>query len=76
MEQRPDGTTRLVLNALKLWQVKEVSAANVDQGKRFAERWCAARILPGVPLRDAVNVILGQCRPPVQQTEGGADPLD
>lgn len=24
------------------------------QGKRFAERWCAARLLPDLPLREAV----------------------
>jgi len=27
----------------------------VSQGKRYAERWCAARILEGVPLRQAVQ---------------------
>ncbi|WP_447593069.1 hypothetical protein [Stenotrophomonas rhizophila] len=27
----------------------------MSQGKRYAERWCAARILEGVPLRQAVQ---------------------
>jgi len=38
----------------KFWQVKDVRVASVRQGKRFAERWCAARLYPGVPLREAV----------------------
>ncbi|PNY71621.1 hypothetical protein C1750_14520 [Stenotrophomonas pavanii] len=38
----------------KMWQVKEVRAANVRQAKRYAERWCAARLYPDLPLRQAV----------------------
>ena len=38
----------------KFWQVKEVRAANVRQAKRYAERWCAARLYPDLPLRQAV----------------------
>lgn len=38
----------------KMWQVKEVRAANVRQAKRYAERWCAARLYPELPLREAV----------------------
>lgn len=38
----------------KFWQVKEACVASVRQGKRFAERWCAARLYPGLPLREAV----------------------
>ncbi len=37
----------------KMWQVKEVRA-NVRQAKRYAERWCAARLYPELPLREAV----------------------
>jgi len=39
----------------KLRQDKRVSAASVNQGKRYAERWCAARILEGFPLGKAVQ---------------------
>ena len=34
--------------------MKEVRAANVRQAKRYAERWCAARLYPELPLREAV----------------------
>lgn len=37
-----------------MWQVKEVRAANVRQAKRHAERWCAARLYPELPLRESV----------------------
>lgn len=37
-----------------MWQVKEVRAANVRQAKRYAERWCAARLYSELPLREAV----------------------
>ncbi|WP_325051524.1 hypothetical protein [Stenotrophomonas sp. YAU14D1_LEIMI4_1] len=37
-----------------MWHVKEARVASVRQGKRFAERWCAARLYPGLPLREAV----------------------
>lgn len=45
---------RLHLDALKMWQTKNALVASVPQGKRFAERWCAARLYPGLPLREAV----------------------
>lgn len=45
----------VMLSCRKLWQDKRVSAASVSQGKRYAERWCAARLLEGVPLRQAVQ---------------------
>ena len=45
---------RLWMEGQKMWQVKEVRAANVRQAKRYAERWCAARLYPGMPLREAV----------------------
>lgn len=49
-----EGAYRLHLNALKMWQTKNAPVASVRQGKRFAERWCAARLCPDLPLRDAV----------------------
>lgn len=52
----PDGGpgVRLWLEGHKFWEVKEVRAANVRQAKRYAERWCAARLYPELPLREAV----------------------
>ncbi len=46
---------RVVLTARKIWQNKEVRAASVRQGRLYAERWCAARLLPEIPLRRAVE---------------------
>lgn len=43
------------LDCRKFYQEKIVRAASIGQGKRFAERWCAARIYPGLPLREAVS---------------------
>ncbi len=45
---------RVHLDARKMCQTKEVSAANISQGKRYAERWCAARLYPEMRLRAAV----------------------
>ncbi len=52
----PDGGAgvRLWMEGQKMWQVKEVRAASVRQAKRYAERWCAARLYPELPLREAV----------------------
>ncbi|MDV3515156.1 hypothetical protein [Stenotrophomonas sp. C1657] len=52
----PDGGpgVRLWMEGQKMWHVKEVRAANVRQAKRYAERWCAARLYPDLPLREAV----------------------
>ncbi len=52
----PDGGpgVRLWMEGQKMWQVKEVRAANARQAKRYAERWCAARLYPDLPLRQAV----------------------
>ncbi|WP_204301427.1 hypothetical protein [Stenotrophomonas maltophilia] len=52
----PDGGpgVRLWMEGQKMWQVKDVRAANVRQAKRYAERWCAARLYPELPLREAV----------------------
>lgn len=43
----------------KLWQDKQVRAASIDQGKRYAERWCTARVLQGVPLKEALARLIG-----------------
>ncbi|HCL43684.1 MAG TPA: hypothetical protein DIC54_05365 [Pseudomonas sp.] len=45
---------RLWMEGQKMWQVKEVRAASVRQAKRYAERWCAARLCPQLPLRAPV----------------------
>ncbi|HDS1531105.1 TPA: hypothetical protein QEK88_000933 [Stenotrophomonas maltophilia] len=52
----PDGGpgVRLWMEGQKMWDVKEVRAANVRQAKRYGERWCAARLYPDLPLREAV----------------------
>ncbi|MCU1033269.1 hypothetical protein JAK64_05830 [Stenotrophomonas maltophilia] len=48
------GGLRMTLDALKMWQIKTVRGVSLRQGKRFAERWCAARLYPHLPLREAV----------------------
>ena len=45
---------RLFLAARKSPQPKVVAAVNARQAKRYAERWCAARLCPQLRLRDAV----------------------
>lgn len=54
---------RVVLACRKLWEEKEVRAATVAQGKRYAERWCAVRVLEGVPLKDAVAQLVAKDEP-------------
>ncbi|WP_243402658.1 hypothetical protein [Stenotrophomonas sp. SPM] len=49
-----EGGYRLHMNALKMWQTKNAPVASIRQGKRFAERWCGARLFPDLPLREAV----------------------
>lgn len=49
-----DGGVRVRLDARKMWQIKEGRAASIAQGKRYAERWCAARLYPEMRLRAAV----------------------
>ncbi|PZS71252.1 hypothetical protein [Stenotrophomonas maltophilia] len=49
-----DGAVRVHLDARKMWQTKDVSAASISKGKRYAERWCAARLYPAMRLRAAV----------------------
>lgn len=55
----PDGGpgVRLWMEGQKFWHVKEVRAANARQAKRYTERWCAARLCPGLPLRQAVALL-------------------
>lgn len=61
---QPDSRgVRVVLACRKLWEDKEVRAASVRQGKRYAERWCAARVLEGVPLREAVARLVANDEP-------------
>lgn len=50
----PGRGARLHLDARKIFQAKQVFAASVPQGRRYAERWCAARLYPDMPLRQAV----------------------
>ncbi|WP_243746946.1 hypothetical protein [Stenotrophomonas indicatrix] len=49
-----DGCVRVHLDARKMWETKNVRAASIPQGKRYAERWCAARLYPEIRLRAAV----------------------
>ncbi|QGL78395.1 hypothetical protein [Stenotrophomonas maltophilia] len=53
-----DGAVRVRLDARKMWQIKEVPAASIAQGKRYAERWCAVRLYPEMRLRAAVARLL------------------
>jgi len=53
-----DGAVRVRLDARKMWQIKEAPAASIAQGKRYAERWCAARLYPDMRLRAAVARLL------------------
>ena len=59
------------LNCRKYYLVKRVRAASVAQGKRYAERWCAARLYPGLPLREAVARLTDSTsRPPPPPMRG------
>ncbi len=50
----PGRGARLHLDVRKIFQTKQVFAASVPQGRRYAERWCAVRLYPDMPLRRAV----------------------
>ncbi|ARQ91065.1 MULTISPECIES: hypothetical protein [Stenotrophomonas] len=50
----PGRGVRLHLDVRKIFETKKVFAASVSQGKSYAVRWCAARLYPGLPLREAV----------------------
>lgn len=54
----PGRGVRLHLDARKIFETKKVFAASVSQGKRYAERWCAARLYPEMRLRAAVARLL------------------
>ncbi|PII18983.1 hypothetical protein CR919_14935 [Stenotrophomonas sp. LMG 10879] len=53
-----DGGVRVHLDARKMWDTKNVRAASIQQGKRYVERWCAARLYPELRLREAVARLL------------------
>jgi len=53
-----DGGVHVRLNARKMWDTKDVRAASIAQGKRYAEHWCAARLYPELRLRAAVARLL------------------
>ncbi|WP_229655210.1 hypothetical protein [Stenotrophomonas maltophilia] len=55
---------RLFLDARKSPQPKVVAAVNARQAKRYAERWCAARLCPQLRLRDAVARLVDAGTPP------------
>lgn len=54
----PGRGVRVHLDARKISQTKQVFAASASQGKRCAERWCAARLYPEMRLRAAVARLL------------------
>lgn len=54
-----DGTVLMTLNAMKMWQVKHVRAPSMEQAKRYAERWCAARLLPELPTKVGAMTLRG-----------------
>ncbi|MCU1204233.1 hypothetical protein JAK25_10055 [Stenotrophomonas maltophilia] len=58
-----DGGVRVRLNARKMWDTKDVRAASIAQGKRYAERWCAARLYPEMRLHAAVARLLDTTPP-------------
>ncbi|MCO7498494.1 hypothetical protein NJG17_01095 [Stenotrophomonas maltophilia] len=62
---------RLFLAARKSPQPKVVAAVNARQAKRYAERWCAARLCPQLRLRDAVARLVdtGALSPPAPTRE-------
>jgi len=68
-----DGIT-VILSCRKLWQDKRVRAASVSQGKRYAERWCAVRVLEGVPMKEAVAQLVGD--PPTPPAKPKRKPLE
>lgn len=50
---------RVCLDARRTPKAKIVAAANARQARRYAERWCAARLCPQLRLRDAVARLVG-----------------
>ncbi len=60
------------LDCRKMWQIKRGRAASADQGMRHAERWCAARLLPDLPLREAVATITAKPKLTKEQRQQAA----
>jgi len=54
---------RVRLSCRKLWKDTEVRATSVRQGKRYAEQWCAARVLERVPLKGPVARLVADDEP-------------
>lgn len=50
-----DCGVRVHLDARKMWQTKDERAASIAQGKRYAERWCAARAAATARAREALE---------------------
>ncbi|HEL4660736.1 TPA: hypothetical protein UN036_000012 [Stenotrophomonas maltophilia] len=57
-----DGAA-VILDCRRFFQEKHVRAASAEQGKRFAERWCAARLMPELRLREAVARLTAKPKP-------------
>ncbi|HAL23981.1 MAG TPA: hypothetical protein DCP40_14865 [Stenotrophomonas sp.] len=66
-----DGAA-VILDCRRYFQEKQVRAASAEQGRRFAERWCAARLLPDRPLREAVATITAKPRLTKEQRQQAA----
>lgn len=49
---------RLWMSGQKYWQVKDVRVGSARQARRFAQRWCAARLYPEMQLREAVGYLV------------------
>lgn len=50
---------QVYLDARRMSPAKVVHAVNARQARRYAERWCAARLCPRLRLRDAVACLVG-----------------
>ncbi|WP_181502561.1 hypothetical protein [Stenotrophomonas maltophilia] len=53
---------RLCLDARRAAPGKVVAVASARQARRYAERWCAARLCPQLQLRDAVALLVDGTR--------------
>ncbi len=70
---QPDANgASVTLDCRKMWQLKRVRAASADQGMRYAERWCAARLFPDMPLREAVAKITAKPKLTKEQRQQAA----
>lgn len=57
VRQQPGGAAQIELNAFQGRPVKQVNAASLDQAKRYAERWCAVRLLPTTSLKVGASML-------------------